>query len=140
MARSLNKAMLVGYVGKDPEVKHTNNGTAICNFSVATTESWKDQQGAKQERTEWHRITVWKRLAEIVGEYVRKGTLVYVEGRIETRKWQDNDGNDRYTTEIIAREVLMLGSKDQAPRQTSEKPKEQSKPAQNNDDDSDIPF
>ncbi|MCK4950941.1 MAG: single-stranded DNA-binding protein [Gammaproteobacteria bacterium] len=112
MARGINKAIIVGNVGQDPEVKYMPSGSAVAELSVATTESWKDKQtGEKQERTEWHRITFFGKLAEIVGEYVRKGSQVYVEGSIRTEKWQDKSGNDRYTTKIIANEMQMLGGR-----------------------------
>lgn len=112
MARGINKAIIVGNVGQDPEVRYMPSGSAVAELSVATTESWKDKQsGDKQERTEWHRITFFGRLAEIVGEYVRKGSQVYVEGSIRTEKWQDKNGQDRYTTKIIANEMQMLGGR-----------------------------
>lgn len=103
----INKAIIVGYVGRDPETRYTQGGDAISNFSVATTEKWK-KDGQPQERTEWHRITTWGKLAEIVGEHVKKGSLIYIEGKIQTRKWQDKDGTDRYTTEIRADQVKFL--------------------------------
>lgn len=110
--RGVNKAIIVGNVGQDPEVRHSSNGNAICNLSVATSESWKDKNtGEQQERTEWHRVVFYRRLAEIVGEYVRKGSQIYVEGRLQTRKWQDQSGQDRYTTEIVADQMQMLGGK-----------------------------
>ena len=112
MARGINKAIIVGNVGQDPEVRYMPSGSAVAELSVATTESWKDKQsGEKQERTEWHRVTFFGRLAEIVGEYVRKGSQVYVEGSIRTEKWQDKNGQDRYTTKIIANEMQMLGGR-----------------------------
>ena len=112
MARGINKAILVGHLGKDPDVRYTASGSAMANITVATTESWKDKQsGEKQERTEWHRVVFFGRLAEIVAEYLKKGAQVYIEGRIQTRKWQDKDGNDRYTTEIVANDMQMLGSR-----------------------------
>lgn len=109
---SLNKVMLIGNLGRDPEVRYMPNGEAVCNFSIATTDRWTDKQGQKQERTEWHNIVIYGRLAEIAGEYLRKGSLVYLEGRIQTRKWQDkNTGQDRYTTEIIVDQMQMLGAR-----------------------------
>lgn len=112
MARGINKAIIVGNLGQDPETRYTANGAAITNISVATSESWNDKQtGEKQERTEWHRITFFGRLAEVAGEFLTKGSQVYIEGRIQTDKWEDKDGNDRYTTKIIASEMQMLGSK-----------------------------
>lgn len=111
---SVNKVILVGNLGKDPEVRFMPNGEAVCNFSIATTDSWKDKSGAKQERTEWHNIVMYRKLAEIAGEYLKKGRPVYVEGRLQTRKWQTKDGQDRYTTEIIADQMQMLGGRDGA--------------------------
>jgi single-strand DNA-binding protein len=109
---SVNKVILVGRLGNDPEVRYTATGSAMANISLATSENWKDKQtGEKQERTEWHRIVFYDKLAEIVAQYLRKGSLIYVEGRLQTRKWQDQNGQDRYTTEIIARDMTMLGSK-----------------------------
>ena len=113
MARGVNKAIIVGNLGQDPDVRYAPSGSAITNISVATTESWKDKNtGEKQDRTEWHRVVFFNRLAEIAGEYLRKGSQVYIEGKIQTRKWQDKDGNDRYTTEIVANEMQMLGSRE----------------------------
>jgi single-strand DNA-binding protein len=109
---SVNKVILVGNLGKDPEVRFMPNGEAVCNFSIATTDSWKDKSGAKQERTEWHNIVMYRKLAEIAGEYLKKGRPVYVEGRLQTRKWQTKEGQDRYTTEIIADQMQMLGGRD----------------------------
>ena len=110
MSRGINKAIIVGNLGQDPEVRYGANGNAITNISVATSESWRDKQsGEKQERTEWHRVVFFSRLAEVAGEYLRKGSQVYIEGKIQTRKWQDQEGNDRYTTEIVANEMQMLG-------------------------------
>ncbi len=111
---SVNKVILVGNLGRDPEVRYMPNGEAVCNFSIATTDSWKDKSGAKQERTEWHNIVMYRKLAEIAGEYLKKGRPVYVEGRLQTRKWQTKEGQDRYTTEIIADQMQMLGSRDGA--------------------------
>ncbi len=110
--RGINKVTLIGRLGKDPEVRYTAGGAAVANITLATSETWKDKQtGEKQERTEWHRVVFFSRLAEIVGEYLKKGALIYVEGRIQTRKWQDQSGQDRYTTEIVGGEMQMLGSK-----------------------------
>ncbi|QKJ66767.1 single-stranded DNA-binding protein [Deefgea piscis] len=110
---SLNKVLLIGNLGRDPETRFMPNGNAVCNFSIATTESWKDKQsGQKQEKTEWHNISMYGRLAEIAGQYLKKGSSVYIEGRLQTRKWQDKQtGADRYTTEIIADEMKMLGGR-----------------------------
>lgn len=112
MARGVNKVTLIGNLGADPEVRYTNNGNAVANIRLATAESWRDKEsGETQERTEWHRVVFFSRLAEIVGEYLKKGSQVYIEGSIRTNKWQDRDGNDRYTTEIIANEMQMLGGR-----------------------------
>ena len=108
---SVNKVILVGNLGKDPEVRYMPNGDAVANFSIATTDTWKDKNGMRQERTEWHNISMYRRLAEIAGEYLKKGSMVYVEGRLQTRKWQDKNGQDRYTTEIICDQMQMLGGK-----------------------------
>ena len=108
---SVNKVILVGNLGRDPEVRYMPNGDAVANFSIATTETWKDKQGNRQEKTEWHNIVMYRRLAEIAGEYLKKGSSVYIEGRLQTRKWQDKQGNDRYTTEIIADQLQMLGGR-----------------------------
>jgi single-strand DNA-binding protein len=112
MAKGVNKVILIGHLGQDPEVKFMPSGSAVANVSIATTESWKDKAtGEKKDKTEWHRVIFFARLAEIVGEYLKKGSQVYVEGRLQTRKWQDKSGQDRYTTEIVASEMQMLGGK-----------------------------
>jgi len=112
MARGINKVILVGNLGADPETRYMPSGSAVTNLSVATSESWKDKQtGEQKERTEWHRVAMFNRLAEIAAEYLRKGSQVYIEGKLRTRKWQDKDGQDRYTTEIIADEMQMLGGR-----------------------------
>ena len=112
MARGINKVILVGNLGQDPETRYMPSGAAVTNFTVATNESWKDKQtGEQKERTEWHRVAMFNRLAEIAAEYLRKGSQVYIEGKLRTRKWQDKDGQDRYTTEIIADEMQMLGGR-----------------------------
>jgi len=108
---SLNKVMLIGNLGKDPEVRYTAGGTAVASFSIATTEKFKGKSGDWEEKTEWHNITLWARLAEIAGEYLSKGKTVYIEGRLQTRKWQDKEGKDRYTTEIVGEKMQMLSSK-----------------------------
>lgn len=108
---SVNKVILIGNLGKDPEVRYMPSGEAITNITLATTDTWKDKSGEKQERTEWHRVAFFGKLAEIAGEYLKKGSPVYVEGRLQTRKWQDKEGNDRYTTEIVADRMQMLGSR-----------------------------
>lgn len=112
---SLNKVMLIGNLGKDPEIRYTTSGQAVASFSLATTEKFKNKQsGDWDEKTEWHRVTLWGKLAEIAGEYLAKGKTVYIEGRLQTRKWTDRDGNDRYTTEIIGDRMQMLGGKGDA--------------------------
>lgn len=112
---SVNRAILIGHLGRDPEMRYTQEGTAIANVSIATTETWKNKAGEKQEATEWHRVVFFGKLAEIAGEYLKKGSLVYVEGQLRTRKWQNKDGVDQYTTEINAREMKMLGGKPDKP-------------------------
>ncbi len=112
MARGVNKVILVGNLGKDPEVRYTQDQSAVANITLATSESWKDKtSGEKVEKTEWHRIVFFGRLAEVAGEYLKKGSQIYVEGRLQTRKWQDKEGKERYTTEIVANEMQMLGSR-----------------------------
>ena len=147
MSGSVNKVILVGNLGRDPEVRAMQNGDKVCNLSIATSERWKDRNsGEMQERTEWHNVVFFSRLAEIVGEYLKKGSQVYVEGRLQTRKWQDKSGNDRYTTEIIANEMQMLGGRSGAgmpeSRPSNSAPSQQ--PPQGNapadDFDDDIPF
>jgi single-strand DNA-binding protein len=151
MARGINKAILVGNLGKDPEIRYTASGSAVANITIATTESWRDKQsGEKQEKTEWHRVVFFNRLAEIVGEYLRKGSQVYVEGRLQTRKWQDQSGQDRYTTEIVASEMQMLGGRGDAGGQAGGFRKPQAgtgapapaaaPPADEDFQDDDIPF
>jgi len=108
---SVNKVILIGNLGRDPETRYMPDGGAITNISIATTEQWKDKAGEKQEKTEWHRVAFFGKLAEIAGEYLKKGSQVYVEGRLQTRKWQDKDGADKYTTEIVANAMQMLGSR-----------------------------
>jgi single-strand DNA-binding protein len=110
---SINKVILIGNLGRDPEVRYTPNGSAVCNVSLATTRNWKNKDsGERQEETEWHRVVFFDRLAEIAGEYLKKGRSIYVEGRLRTRKWQDKDGKDQYTTEVMATEMQMLGSRE----------------------------
>jgi single-strand DNA-binding protein len=153
MARGVNKVMLIGHLGRDPEVRYSANGQAIANITLATSEAWKDKNtGEKQERTEWHRIVFFGRLAEIAGEYLKKGMQIYVGGRLQTRKWQDKEGMDRYTTEIVASDMQMLGSRagagvpdDSFDNETQVTPASGSrgsaKPAEATDDfDDDIPF
>jgi single-strand DNA-binding protein len=109
---SVNKVILVGNLGRDPETRYTTGGDAVTNIRVATTDTWKDKNGEKQERTEWHTVVFFGRQAEIAGEYLKKGRQVYIEGRLQTRKWQDKEGQDRYTTEIVADRMQMLGSRE----------------------------
>ena len=134
---SINKVILIGHLGRDPELKFTPSGVAVANFSIATSETWKDKNtGEKQESTEWHRIVAWKRLAEICGEYLKKGSQVYIEGSLQTRSWEDKEGTKRYTTEILAHKMQMLGSKGGRGGGYGH----QEPPANIPDDDSDIPF
>lgn len=148
MARGVNKVILIGNLGADPEVRYMPSGGAVANVSIATSESWKDKKtGEMQERTEWHRVVFYNRLAEIVGEYLKKGSKIYVEGRIRTRKWEDKDGKDRYTTEINADSMQMLdGRSGGAPSfdnssSSSRAPAKQAAPAAASEDfDDDIPF
>ena len=110
MARGLNKVMLIGNLGNDPEIRHTNSGMAVATLSLATAESWKDRDsGETKDKTEWHRVVFFGRVAEVAEQYLRKGSQIYIEGRLQTRKWQDRDGNDRYTTEIVGSDMQMLG-------------------------------
>lgn len=119
MASGINKVILIGRLGQDPEVRYTSNGGAVANFSLATNESWTDKAGQKQERTEWHKIVVWGKLAELCGQYLQKGGQAFVEGRLQTRDWTDKEGNKRYTTEIVAQNIQFLGSKDRGQTSTS---------------------
>ncbi len=144
MASSVNKVILVGRLGKDPEVKFTQGGVALARFSMATDETWKDQNGEKQQRTEWHNIIAWRRLAEICGQYLVKGKLVYIEGRLQTRSWEDREGNKRSTTEVQADNMVMLGGRGeegQAPAAPAA-PASTSAPAssQAEKSDDDVPF
>ena len=134
---SLNKVMLIGNVGKEPEFKSTPNGTAIVTLPLATTEKWTDKQGQKQEKTEWHRITLYNRLAELAGQYVGKGSKLYIEGKIVTNSWE-KDGEKRYSTEIIASSMQFLDSKPQSAPQPQHKPAQPDNPFDDFDDD--IPF
>ena len=148
MQRGVNKVILVGNLGQDPEVRYMPNGNAVANISVATSETWKDKNtGDNQERTEWHRVVLFRRLAEIAGEYLKKGSKVYIEGKLQTRKWQDQSGQDRYTTEVVADQMQMLDSRgaggsmdsgfDQQPSRSSAQPA----PAMDEGGfDDDIPF
>ena len=146
---SVNKVILMGGLGKDPETRFMPNGDAVCNFSMATSENWKDKQGVKQEKTEWHNIVIYRKLAEIAGEYLKKGSQVYIEGKLQTRKWQTKEGQDRYTTEIIADSMQMLGAKGQSNSQgnTDYQPAENNAPQSNKtgadamlDMQDDVPF
>lgn len=146
---SVNKVILIGNLGKDPETRYMPNGDAVTNITIATTETWKDKNGEKQEKTEWHRIVFYRKLAEIAGEYLKKGNPVYIEGRLETKKWTDKQGVERYTTDIIASDMKMLGSKpDSQSRQHEESSTPDSQPRAKakataggfDDMDDDIPF
>lgn len=147
---SVNKVILIGNLGKDPEVRYMPSGEAITNINIATTDNWKDKNGEKQERTEWHRIAFFGKLAEIAGEYLKKGSPVYIEGRLQTRKWQDKEGKERYTTEIVAEKMQMLGSRGGGASDTPHAGEQLSRPAAPagaskssadfNDFDDDIPF
>jgi single-strand DNA-binding protein len=152
---SVNKVILIGNLGKDPEVRYLPSGDAVANISIATTETWKDKAGEKQEKTEWHRVAMFSKLAEIAGEYLKKGSQVYIEGRLETRKWTDKEGHERYSTEIKADRMQMLGSRsggsermappDDAPRgeSSSSAPSKKPAPAKGgsfDDLEDDIPF
>ena len=147
MARGVNKVTLIGNLGNDPELRSTQSGSAVANITLATSESWRDKETQEtKERVEWHRVIFFGRLAEVVNEYLRKGSQVYVEGRIQTRKWQDKDGNDRYTTEIVANEMQMLGSRgSNSESPTNQQSASTSQPASqsaivNEPFDDDIPF
>jgi single-strand DNA-binding protein len=142
---SVNKVIIIGNLGTDPEVRYMPNGGAVVNLSVATSSNWKDKSsGERREKTEWHRVTLYNRLAEIAGEYLRKGRSVYIEGRLETRKWQDKEGIDRYTTEIIGDQMQLIGGKSEP-----DSPQDQARPStnpapqsmgMNHEGDDDIPF
>jgi len=141
----INKVIIIGNLGKDPDVRYTAEGAAIANITVATSESWKDKNtGEKKESTEWHRVVFYRRLAEIAGEYLKKGSKVYIEGRIQTRKWQDKEGQDRYTTEIVGREMQMLDGRAQKDKEeTAAAGVQQAQAAIQGTpgfDDTDIPF
>lgn len=151
MARGVNKVILIGNLGKDPEVRYMPSGGAVANLTVATSESWKDKKtGENQEKTEWHRVVMFNRLGEIAGEYLKKGSKIYLEGKLQTRKWQNKDGQDQYTTEIVANEMQMLDSRDGSDFQRGQDDARGHQPQQQNNqasqgfddfqDDSDIPF
>lgn len=145
MAASVNKVILLGNIGKDPEVRYMTSGDPVATVSIATTEVWKDKDGSKQERTEWHRVVFFGRLAQIVSDYVKKGMSIYVEGALRTRKWQDQSGQDRYTTEIVAGTMQMLGSSRNSNQDIGPSPAQppmKSSPSSSSLDDleDDIPF
>ena len=127
---SVNKVILVGNLGRDPETRNTTGGEAVTNIRLATTDTWKDKAGEKQERTEWHSIVFFGRQAEIAGEYLKKGRQIYVEGRLQTRKWQDKEGQDRYTTEIVADRMQMLGSREGGSASMASEPPDHGAPAE----------
>lgn len=135
MSRGINKVILVGNVGADPDQRFMPSGKAVTNIRIATSEAWKDRQtGDQQERTEWHTVVLFDKLGEIAGEYLRKGSQVYIEGSLRTRKWQDKEGRDRYSTEIVAREMQMLGGKPQGDRAARQEPSPAREPAPDFDD------
>ena len=139
MPKGVNKAIILGHLGADPETRYTPNGVAVTNIRIATSEQWKDKQsGEQQERTEWHRVVAFNRLAEIMGEYLSKGSQVYVEGKIQTKKWQDQEGNDRYSTEIVANDMQMIGGRSGGGGQSQGGQQGSEPPADDFDDD--IPF
>ena len=141
MAKSVNKVILVGNVGQDPEVKYTASGVPVAKVSIATNERFKDKSDQWQDRTEWHSVVAWQRLAEIVGEYVHKGSKLYVEGKLQTSTWEDKqNGQKKYRTEIVAREIVLLGSRDNGHEEREEMPTEESSPAPVSPDSEDIPF
>ena len=144
---SVNKVILLGNLGKDPETRYTQGGDAVTNFSIATTERWKNKDGEQQEKTEWHKIVTFGRQAEIAGEYLKKGSQVFIEGRLQTRKWEDKEGVDRYVTEIIGDRFQMIGKRSDADDAPASKPSEKPAPKRNpktggpaGDLDDDIPF
>lgn len=139
----VNKVILVGNLGKDPEVRHLENGAAVANFPIATSETYKDKNGDRQEITEWHNIVLWRGLAEIAEKYLRKGNQVYIEGKLKTRSWQDKDGNTRYTTEVVGDNMTMLGSRsDNNPGPQDNVQSSNSEPSlpSSKDEDDDLPF
>ncbi len=141
MSRGVNKATIIGTLGQDPDVKYTASGSPVVNISVATNESWKDKTTGQQvEKTEWHRIVIFGKLAEIASQYLKKGSQVYFEGKIQTRKWQDQTGNDKYTTEIVANEMQMLGGKSESSAPAQRQPQAPAAPAPGDDDFDKIPF
>lgn len=141
---SVNKVILIGNLGSDPELKYTPSGAAVTNFNVATNEVWNDKDGNKQERTEWHRVVLWRKLAEIAGEYLKKGSKVYLEGRLQTRSWEDKDGVKRYTTEVVADNMTMLDAKSEdggsSSGVSSAPPPSEAPPAADSGAEDDLPF
>lgn len=141
MSRGINKVILVGTLGADPDMRYMPSGKGVANLRLATNESWKDREtGDRKERTEWHTVVLFDKLGEIAGEYLRKGSLVYVEGKLQTRKWSDKEGKDRYITEIVARDMQMLGGKPQGERAPRQEGAPTSEPAPVGEFDDDIPF
>ena len=143
MSYGLNKVMLIGHLGSDPEMKYTSSGTAVTSFNIATNESYKNQDGTMVERTEWHRIVAWRQLAEIFNQHLKKGSKVYLEGKLQTRTWDDKDGNKRYTTEIVVDDFMFLdsrGSGNAAPREHADAPAIEHAPAQMGNKEDDLPF
>lgn len=141
---SVNKAIVLGNIGRDPEVRYAPSGAAVCNISVATSRSWKNKDGEKCEETEWHRIVAYDKLAEIIGQYLKKGSSAYFEGRLKTRKWTDKDGAEKYTTEIVAEQMQMLGGKDRDGEQPTQRSAPKRAPAEKSvrgfDDSDEPPF
>lgn len=138
---SVNKVILVGNLGADPEIRHLPNGDTVCNLRIATTQKWKERAtGEPVEATEWHRVVLFRRLAEVAGEYLKKGASIYIEGRLRTRKWQDRDGRDRYTTEVECSEMQMLGARGVNPESAKTPPSENSSLSVDHSDLGDIPF
>ncbi len=139
---SVNKAILIGHLGKDPEIRHAQSGATITSFSIATNESWNNKEGQREERTEWHRIVAFGKLAEICGQYLKKGKQIYIEGRLQTRSWEDRDGNKRYTTEIVASNMTMLGRTGETSNDTYAPPIQENdfRGAGSNTKEDDIPF
>lgn len=147
MAKGLNKVILIGHLGQDPDIRYTANGDAVANVSLATTEQWTDNAGQKQQKTEWHRLTAWRRLAEIMQQYLHKGDLIYVEGKLQTNKWTDKDGVERYTTNVVVNQMLMLSTQRSDQGQNAPPPHYQGDPGpidprerSHNELDDDIPF
>ncbi len=141
MAGGVNKVILVGHLGADPELRYTPQGSPVANLRIATSESWKNKDGQKEERTEWHRVVAWSKLAELAGQYLTKGRQVYIEGRLQTRSWDDKDGNKRYSTEIVAQNIQFLGARESSSVPTKDMPADLPAPPENlGASDEDIPF